>query len=67
MNPEGQQFLNDIGNKRWTAGNRLLPMLDAALYKRVVFSLIFLKALLNRQLEVVKPGSPDGMPRESAS
>ncbi len=36
MNSEEQQFLNDLGKKLWTAANKLLPMLDAAVYKHVV-------------------------------
>lgn len=43
MNPEEQQFLNDLDKKLWTAANKLLPMLDAAVYKHVVLGLIFLK------------------------
>lgn len=41
MNPEEQRFLNDLDKKLWTAANRLLPMLDAAVYKHVVLGLIF--------------------------
>ena len=37
------QFLNDLDKKLWTAANKLLPMLDAAVYKHVVLGLIFLK------------------------
>ncbi len=43
MNLEEQQFLNDLDKKLWTAANKLLPMLDAAVYKHVVLGLIFLK------------------------
>jgi hypothetical protein len=43
MNPEEQQFLNDLDKKLWTAANKLLPMLDAAVYKHVALGLIFLK------------------------
>lgn len=43
VNPEEQQFLNDLDKKLWTAANKLLPMLDAAVYKHVVLGLIFLK------------------------
>jgi type I restriction enzyme M protein len=43
MNNEEQQFLNDLDKKLWTAANKLLPMLDAAVYKHVVLGLIFLK------------------------
>ena len=43
MKQEEQQFLNDLDKKLWTAANKLLPMLDAALYKHVVLGLIFLK------------------------
>lgn len=31
MNPEEQQFLDDLDKKLWTAANKALPMLDAAL------------------------------------
>ena len=40
---EEQQFLNELDKKLWTAANKLLPMLDAAVYKHVVLGLIFLK------------------------
>lgn len=43
MKSEEQQFLNDLDKKLWTAANKLLPMLDAAVYKHVVLGLIFLK------------------------
>jgi len=43
MNPEEQQFLNELDKKLWTAANKLLPMLDAAVYKHVVLGLIFVK------------------------
>ncbi len=43
MNPQEQQFLNDLDKKLWTAANKLLPMLDAAVYKHVALGLIFLK------------------------
>lgn len=43
MNSEEQQFLENLDKKLWTAANKLLPMLDAAVYKHVVLGLIFLK------------------------
>ena len=43
MNTEEQQFLNDLDKKLWTAANKILPMLDATVYKHVVLGLIFLK------------------------
>lgn len=43
MKQEEQQFLNDLDKRLWTAANKLLPMLDAAVYKHVVLGLIFLK------------------------
>jgi type I restriction enzyme M protein len=43
VNPEEQQFLDALDKKLWTAANKLLPMLDAAVYKHVVLGLIFLK------------------------
>ena len=38
-----QAFLNDLEKKLWTAANKLLPSLDAAVYKHVVLGLVFLK------------------------
>jgi Type I restriction-modification system methyltransferase subunit len=43
MKPSEQQFLDDLDKELWTAANKLLPMLDAAVYKHVVLGLIFLK------------------------
>lgn len=43
MNPNEQEFLNELDRELWTAANKLLPMLDAAVYKHVVLGLIFLK------------------------
>lgn len=43
MDSEEQQFLNDLDKRLWTMANKLLPMLDAAVYKHVVLGLIFLK------------------------
>src|SRR5215475_8737281 len=43
MKPIETLFLNDLDKKLWTAANKLLPMLDAAVYKHVVLGLIFLK------------------------
>lgn len=43
MNLDEQTFLNELDRKLWTAANKLLPMLDAAVYKHVVLGLIFLK------------------------
>jgi len=43
MKQEEQQFLNDLDKRLWTMANKLLPMLDAAVYKHVVLGLIFLK------------------------
>ncbi|MHB1099341.1 MAG: class I SAM-dependent DNA methyltransferase [Burkholderiales bacterium] len=43
MKHEETQFLSDLDKKLWTAANKLLPMLDAAVYKHVVLGLIFLK------------------------
>jgi len=43
MNQEEQQFLQDLEAKLWTAANKLLPNLDAAVYKHVVLGLVFLK------------------------
>jgi hypothetical protein len=43
MNNEEQKFLNELDKKLWTAANKLLPALDAAVYKHAVLGLIFLK------------------------
>ncbi|WP_310446371.1 class I SAM-dependent DNA methyltransferase [Thiobacillus sp.] len=43
MDSKEQQFLNDLDKRLWTMANKLLPMLDAAVYKHVVLGLIFLK------------------------
>ncbi len=43
MNNDEQLFLNDLDKRLWSAANKLLPMLDAAVYKHVVLGLIFLK------------------------
>jgi type I restriction enzyme M protein len=43
INQSAQQFLDDLDKRLWTAANKLLPMLDAAVYKHVVLGLIFLK------------------------
>ena len=43
MKIEEQKFLNELDKKLWTAANKLLPMLDASVYKHVVLGLIFLK------------------------
>ncbi len=38
-----QQFLEELDKKLWTAACKLLPSLDAAVYKHAVLGLIFLK------------------------
>ena len=38
-----QEFLNQLEKKLWTSANKLLPSLDAAVYKHVVLGLVFLK------------------------
>ena len=38
-----QKFLQDLEKKLWTAANKLLPSLDAAVYKHVVLGLLFIK------------------------
>lgn len=43
MNTVEQQFLNDLDKKLWTAANKLLPSLDAAVYKHIILGLVFLK------------------------
>lgn len=50
------EFLNELDKQLWTAANKLLPMLDAAVYKHVVLGLIFLKyvsdAFITRRKEL---------------
>lgn len=38
-----QKFFSDLEKKLWTSANKLLPSLDAAVYKHVVLGMIFLK------------------------
>ena len=38
-----QQFLQDLEKKLWTSANKLLPSLDAAVYKHVVLGMVFVK------------------------
>ena len=38
-----QEFLQDLDKKLWKAANKLLPELDAAVYKHVVLGMVFLK------------------------
>lgn len=38
-----QDFLNELDKKLWTSANKLLPSLDAAVYKHVILGLVFLK------------------------
>lgn len=39
MNPNEQPFFDDLEKKLWTAANKLLPSLDAAVYKHIVLGL----------------------------
>jgi type I restriction enzyme M protein len=43
MNLTEQQFFDDLEKKLWTAANKLLPSLDAAVYKHIVLGLLFIK------------------------
>jgi len=38
-----KQFLDDLEKKLWISANKLLPSLDAALYKHVVLGMVFVK------------------------
>ena len=38
-----QQFLQDLEKKLWRSANKLLPSLDAAVYKHVVLGMVFVK------------------------
>lgn len=56
MNPIEQVFFNDLEKKLWTAANKLLPSLDAAVYKHIALGLLFIKyvsdAFEERQIEL---------------
>ena len=56
MNSTEQQFFNALEAKLWTAANKLLPSLDAAVYKHIVLGLLFIKyvsdAFKERQKEL---------------
>ena len=56
MNPEENAFLKQLDARLWTSANKLLPMLDAAVYKHIVLGLVFLKyisdAFRERRLEL---------------
>jgi type I restriction enzyme M protein len=43
MNTTEQEFLKDLEKTLWTSANKLLPSLDAAVYKHVILGLVFLK------------------------
>jgi type I restriction enzyme M protein len=38
-----QEFLQDLDKKLWKSANKLLPELDAAVYKHIVLGIVFLK------------------------
>jgi type I restriction enzyme M protein len=38
-----QEFLKELEAKLWKAANKLLPALDAAVYKHAVLGLVFVK------------------------
>jgi len=38
-----QKFLQELEKKLWTSANKLLPSLDAAVYKHVVLGMVFIK------------------------
>ena len=56
MHAVEQDFFNDLDKKLWTAANKLLPSLDAAVYKHIVLGLLFIKyvsdAFEERQMEL---------------
>ncbi len=43
MDQVEQQFFNDLEKKLWASANKLLPNLDAAVYKHIALGLLFLK------------------------
>lgn len=53
-----QNFLQDLEKKLWTSANKLLPSLDAAVYKHVVLGMVFLKYVSDsfetRRQELIK-------------
>jgi len=53
-----QKFLQDLEKKLWTSANKLLPSLDAAVYKHVVLGMVFLKYVSDsfetRRQELIK-------------
>jgi type I restriction enzyme M protein len=53
-----QKFLQDLEKKLWRSANKLLPSLDAAVYKHVVLGLVFLKYVSDsfetRRQELIK-------------
>ena len=53
-----QQFLKDLEKKLWTSANKLLPSLDAAVYKHVVLGMVFVKYVSDsfetRRLELME-------------
>ena len=53
-----QKFLKDLESKLWTSANKLLPSLDAAVYKHVVLGMVFLKYISDsfevRRQELIK-------------
>ena len=53
-----QIFLQELEKKLWTSANKLLPSLDAAVYKHVVLGMVFLKYVSDsfetRRQELIK-------------
>jgi type I restriction enzyme M protein len=53
-----KEFLQDLEKKLWTSANKLLPSLDAAVYKHVVLGMVFLKYVSDsfetRRQELIK-------------
>ncbi len=39
-----QKFLQDLEKKLWTSANKILPSLDAAVYKHVVLGMVLMVA-----------------------
>ncbi len=59
-----QAFLHDLEKKLWTSANKLLPSLDAAVYKHVVLGMVFVKYVSDsfetrRQELMVAFGDPE--------
>lgn len=65
MNPTEQQFFGDLEKKLWTAANKLLPILDAAVYKHIVLGLLFIKYVPTRLKSAKRNSRPSSKTRRT--